>query len=651
MRRSMPTTSATLPSHFLSFGLRAEAGRTLALLAVILAAVPTWGQAKPASDATIIEAIRETAETTPAGRLRSAETLLNLGHPELARERLQAIAAAPLSPEQADAVLREVGSARLFRFSLAPTLQPEGKQVADSILAGADRWQTDPQRLAATIQALRGDDDLRARKAMHQLRGGSAATVGPLLLAIQKETNPTVQARLRRTIAQLGSVATTPLMGAMMTDQPGLRVEAMNLLAELNIRESAPYLLRATLGPSTTPIEQQVASRALHRLSGGVPSLAEAEVVLERQVQTRLAYQESASKHSGGMTETVWRWNGSPAELAADTWLVSAARLDEAAWLARDWVALAPERPDARIALWAAHLAAKKLRYGIDQRLAAKHLAAVMDITDPNTPALLEQVLACSLQRDWEASAVGAIEAMGQCADGGQSAVITGSDRPLVASLRSSSRRVRIAAAWALLRWTRAGSGDLSGAEPQWSRTLAHVAATQGGPRILIGSPDAAQGDQLASLVRGLGFSVDTARTGQQLCRRLINNPDYELVFVVDTLDFPAAREVVQHLRQHPHTARLPVALLSSADRMALSEWVGIEDPLTLIYPRLHDAETAEILLRRLIQLPHRERLTSADRVRHGVLAAQWLALAQRQGLIAAAQASPRAAAEERIDR
>ena len=131
---------------------------------------------------------------------------------------------------------------------------------------------------------------------------------------------------------------------------------------------------------------------------------------------------------------------------------------------------------------------------------------------------------------------------------------------PLVRAVRSSDARLRMAALEAIValkpKSPFPGSSFVLEA-------LAFQAASTGGRRALVVSPNTRTLDQWIGVLKFRNIETDVATSGNEAVRLAWRCPDYELAVIDMATQGPPAEEIVQQLHQDYRTAGLRIALVA----------------------------------------------------------------------------------------
>jgi CheY-like chemotaxis protein len=319
---------------------------------------------------------------------------------------------------------------------------------------------------------------------------------------------------------------------------------------------------------------------------------------------------------------TIWTWDAErktsvPTRLEAqDASLLSAARL------ARDLFRVAPENVDYRRLYLLTNLQWAKQSGGLDRPLDLSDGSLGAQLAEVG-PEALEDVLTYAMETNRSVAATAAAELLGRLGDAGLVQAAGGRPRPLVLALLHGDRRLRMAAAEAILQLdpqqAYAGSSYLA-------ETLGYVVRTVGTRRALVVHPRVENSQSMVGLLLDLGFEADSASTGRDAFRLAARQPDYEFALISDGVDQPSARETIQMFRKDPRTARLAIGLMARQGTLQAAEAFADLHALVLAFPQPIDPEGMSFQAGRLLRLAGRdlvgydERLDQAERAMNHLL-------------------------------
>jgi len=569
-----------------------------------------------------VAAILETRPTTPSQCVRAAKLLADLGHVEAAKPLVKKAAEAKLTPEQLAALVEELGEPVFLDLARLPELQPEARQLADAVLAAVAAARQDTGRITAMIGQLQDPDPTKRLEALVALQSAGRAAL-PALLDVLADPNRSVEYQNVRTVlAGMGRTARGALE-AVVVDRadPPLAAEAIRALAEMNDRGAALCMLRPCLGDQGTGTAELRAAAAagVKQLIGAIPSRTEAAALLTKSAKAYFDRRRPIEQDAEGQAE-VWVWNrqqhrceprrGTPDDIA---------RLLAFRW-ASDAHALNPDDRDLHRFYLVAALDAAAYFEGLDKPLEDTHPVVVQ--CKELGPADLEKLFAFAMSSGHPAAATLAARLLGQLGEAGPLLNQGDKPSPLVLALQQPDRRLRLAAAEAIVRLKPekpfAGSSGVLTA-------LSYFAAGGGERRVLIGSPNTAEARDLSGMLAAAGFQTDTAATGRELLLLAVRSPDYEMAWIDLSIQRPGIALLMQELRRDPRTALLRVGIAARSGFFGEAERLASSAPMSLGFAIPRDEQAMRWQIDQLARLRPQEFVDSAARQRQAALALQLL--------------------------
>jgi hypothetical protein len=382
-----------------------------------------------------------------------------------------------------------------------------------------------------------------------------------------------------------------------------------------------PYLLAPALSSDSDAAMRDAAGQAIKEVLGATVSREESIPFLRRRLESYLSGMLPATADETGQV-AIWVWDAEQQLPLLERLPAADASFVVAARLARQLHAIAPDDADHQLYYLATGLEVAKRQVGYDRPLVEQTSPIVGEGRASGTDTL-EKVLALALKHRLEGAAIAVINLLG---DSQNLELLKSSDgqlRLLARSLRNPARRVRCAAARAIMKLdphsTFAGSSFLP-------EVLGFLSSSGGRRRVLIGDPRAEVARTLAGSFDDLGFDVDTELTGRKFVLRAFDSPDYSFALIGDAMDRPAFRELVQILRRDTRTADLPIGVMVREVNEESAKWLAATDPLTLAFPQPQTQEDIAFDTRRLLQAAGRRQLSDAERVRQASFALDALA-------------------------
>lgn len=538
-----------------------------AFLLLTLLLVPLAPAQDPPDDLNV-RAVLETDPTTPAELVRAIGVLIDLKRAAAAKPLVAKLQAANLDDAACAALVAQFGSAEFLKLARARDLLPEGRAVAEAIVAGSNRHLRDPAQIDALIKQL-GDPSLGIQAlAVEQLRLVGPEVVSPLLATLTDPNQAAAHAGARRTILRLGSEAIGPLQGALESNDAPLIAEAASALAQLRALQSVNDLLGLAYGADLDERIREAAHTALAQLLGQAPSRAAAAAWLDREAVAYLTGtvdlprgELSLDPQRPGRVIKLWHWDAERRASVAREYSPPAARNAIAAELARNAFRLtAPADPyyaNRRVRYIVTALA--ELPLGDKANLGRVLPPSVFKLgNEPGHRLWLDSLNYALTAGQWRA----ANHLINLLADTGDERVLAGDGRPspLAAGLACPERSVRLAALAAIARLKPRTPFVGASLVPI---TIAAFLDTASAPRAVVAAGDEEAG-RLAGLLSALGYEAEGVASGQALFKAARASADVELIVIDSAVIDPPPIDCIVKLRQDPRTMLTPIALVIS---------------------------------------------------------------------------------------
>ncbi len=198
-------------------------------------------------------------------------------------------------------------------------------------------------------------------------------------------------------------------------------------------------------------------------------------------------------------------------------------------------------------------------------------------------------------------AAIAAVQVLGTIGDRSLLDANGANPRPLVLALEQRDRRLRFAAAEAIMKLDpKAGFNGSS----NLVNALAWFAGTSNTKRALVAFPNDAVATQLGAMLATMGYDADIATNGRNAFLKALASSDYELVLLSSRIDRPPVWVVLQEMRHDPRSARLPVILLGEDGERELDhlETLVLYDPWTKVFARPVTTDGMKFFVDRLNQ-------------------------------------------------
>ncbi len=469
------------------------------------------------------------------------------------------------------------------RWSDDPKLNQQAKANVEEIIKQAQaatlKVLQNPQRVNKYIRNLGASREERLYAEYELRRTGDYAvpfmvdalrmnfdanTSSAIIAAIQKMPESTIAGWL----AALDGLAPDQQYGVLASIAS--RTDVLNLLtrAQTNF---VPYLWKVVGTPNISPTFRQFVGGLLERLvSGADKKRPEAELVAAGRVfadgKARYA-SPAANPGPEPSTVAVWTWDAANNKLVKQE-PVPVRQADEYFGLRYGRWAL-EQKPDYEPAqmLILTIATERAMERGNFADLAKTNPAVYQMLADAPTTVLTD-LLSRSLAEKRTALVLAATQAIG---DRAEPVPAAGKQSLLERSLEYPDPRVQLAAANALLRSPTPVRPELRGRVLDILKRAAAADSTVPGTakgQALITDPNRRRADDLALLLRGLGYDVEIHATGRDLLRRVSQASDFDLIVIDRHVVDPQLRDMVSHLRADANAAKRPILVVASLDEL-----------------------------------------------------------------------------------
>ncbi|MCE9607427.1 MAG: hypothetical protein K8U03_21280 [Planctomycetia bacterium] len=569
------------------------------------AAAPAAAPAEPAEPEKYadpaVQALMDTKPETPQDLVNVIALLLDLKQPKPAKTLFTKLLAAATEEADLAALGKKVGSAALYRLAEVPEFRPQGLEFVRKVTAAMDRAARNPDRLAELIERLK-EPSLEVRlAAIAELRSGREQAALALLNVLLAPDRSAEHGGVRAALASLGADGIEPLALFAAAGNESQRTASLMALGLTDDREAREPLYAAAFAPQSASHVRQIASQALARRLGKLPSpiTAAAELYLD----AKRLYLSPIAPEDLTAPAGVWHWDVAAKKpvLAATT--RRAAVLAQAARLARTAAEIADRDPSAVTLAQAASLEAALLTAPVAKPQPATEEAPAAE-ADPAAPkaaatpaaaasnpvmqwsvdvkptaAELRRLLEFAAANDRVAS-VAAVVGLLANAEGVRSLDgVGGRPSPLAKLMTHPDRRIRFAALEAIVKLNPqepfVGSSAVADA-------LGYFAASTGLRKALAVDANIARARDLSGITSSLGFQSDTASTARDAVRMASADPDLELVVMYRPMLLAELGQLLAQYRADYRTARLPVVVYCEPQDVERTRSLIAGDPLAI---------------------------------------------------------------------
>ncbi len=563
---------------------------------------------------------------TPEQSFAAALLMVDLARLDLAAKYLQQFESS--SPDDAMLMkLRDVhGTAEFLKMARIKDLQPLSAQIMERLNLASRKQSEDPTFVDALIARL-GQDPTQRELAISELRNAGPRAVPQIIRQMSRQEMAGRQDELVLALIRMGRQVVPPLLGALNSPQERIRAAVINILATLEAREAIPYLWFPAFSEEQPLGVRVAANQALAKLITGsaerVDRLSSVAASNELRRLSRMLFEnpELLPQEENGEV-TIWGWDETEQTIAARNYTPPIAAMLLSSRFASQSLALSPEQAEPQRQYLASLLALEILQNGWDKpREALPGTAMYLAVTAGEET--VASVLSDALAMDQPASAVAALEVLGQIGTREQLLGQKGLKSPVIAALNSPDPRVQFAAAVAILRMEpRTGFPGASRVVSVLSRAL----TDPGKPRAVVIDADSTRGSQAAGYLGGLGYEPIVATTGRDGFERAATSAGVEVILVHANCIRWDLTQTLANFRADSRTAALPIVVYGAEQvRDGVARLVIRSKPAIFIA----ESSTASDFQRQFAPFARQTKsppLSAQERSQQKIAAAYWLA-------------------------
>ena len=542
-------------------------------------------------------AILETKPSTPAECVRAAKILSDLRQPDLARRFLQKVIDAKLDSAGLANLAEQSGSAAFVELGARADLHPQSQQLADAVLGAQNAALQNPERIAGLIKQLQDPSAEKRGAAFSGLMPARGAAVAAMIETLADPALAAEHPAIRSALAAMGRQAANPLLGIMDQADAELKVQVVATLGAMNDQGLQLFLFQPYFSPSSDPRVRAAAGAALKKLGGALPTKEQAVGLLVVNSKKYFDRRQGVPVVADGKAE-VWRWDEAQGKCVIERIPADDAGRDLAARLARYAFDVAPENSEAKQLHIVTMLEAAAYQKGLATPPQADD--AVMTEAKKSGAKAVEAAMAYAMAGGHTAAAAAAAGILDQIGTAEEMLYAGPKPSPLALALQSPDRRLRIAAARAivLLKPKRpfAGSSYLL-------QTLEFFASSSGMRRALLAGANVEGLRKMASALNAAGFQSDTATNGREAMLMAASSPDYELAWIDVGIDQPPINLLLQQLRHDDRSADLRVGLIAREGFAERAQHAAEHDPMAKAFARPHEDASVAWQLQQLAEI------------------------------------------------
>ena len=550
--------------------------------------------------------IREAGPKTPAHWLLAAQALGQVGAYDEARAYLKLILDSGADTKQLVGFNRRFGTAFFHELRTSESLQPEGAQLAKSVMDAVKNQWHDAGQVSAMLQQAAAEPKSTQLARVAELRAGGDL---PVSLLVQWLRDPQRRADAQKLIPIWNPTANEPLGVALLAFW-AMRLDSIELLPQTRIAETTPLLL-AIAASDEESAERLIARGVVAKIIGRVPDRSEVEDHLATIFQQQLDEAQKIRRIEPMAEHTTWAWKSDLSQVATRTiWR------DEWAILQAGRAAIALMRinpKDQERRRWL-YLIDYQLRSGGNDPEYGIAIASAQTIRanlEAQPADELERLLEMSLKAELFGAAIHICGEMGKTGD---RHLIQNTSTPtvLAATLQHPNRNVRFAGTMAVaqLHPNRAFPGATAFIE-----SLRYFLTSRGDNRLLIAAGHLAEASEFAATAQVLGYSTTIVGSGNSMLKAIHDSSDISAILIRDSITQPPLREAVQQVRKSPLGKQAVILVMTRAERVAeLKEHFRL-DPRTVIQISIPEEASMAADMKRLLDQAGRFHTKPSDRL------------------------------------
>ncbi len=513
---------------------------------------------------------------------------MSVGRSEVAAQMLQGMLdAKPTKAQLLDIAEKEGMSAFLRlklvpRWSTDPAKNSKAKQNVEELIAQATaarkEYLSDPARIRLFLKNLTGSPEEQSYAVRQLYEAGDA--VIPLLIEQLRNVTGADRQALLDVMPRLKPETVMPLVAALDSDDPILKVDLIEALRKRADRRVVPYLWYPMGGPNQPEAVRKAAAGALaYLLETNRDRLPIPKVALTQEADRYYRHQVAfldAKLDPKKAEIKIWRWDPRGQRIVLG-WpnapTVSPGRAEEyfVHRFASEALEIDPAYEPAQVVLLSMYLDRATEQAGLDTPLSkaktdeAQRINRLLTTVNPD---LVATILDRALGEKRLTVILAAVRALGDLADVRATRPTVHGRPALVRALDYPERRVQMAAAESLLRIPAPPINGTSVKVLEILRgAIAGQADIQPTSKVLIGYANDGLGQEVARSARTDGYDPIIVRTGREVLQRLAQANDIDLVILDADLPDPGLSSLLAQVRTDPRMRGLPLYLVVSAER------------------------------------------------------------------------------------
>lgn len=513
---------------------------------------------------------------TPDELMDAAVLTLKLARPGLAKRYLETIVKMEPDDETLFKLRDRFGTALFLQLSRNAELKPASAELLAMLTRAGERMAKDPARVEALIQKLSGT--ARDRElAILELQHLGASAVGPIVRTMSDPQAAKDLGQLAYVLTRLGPAANPPVVAMLGAPGDNQQTLAASVLGTLGDKNDELALLEAGFSPVRSESVQLAARRSLANILYRDPLRTDrlSSVGLADRLRTAAAdvlTGRTAIPLNDAGQASIWTWNATAGVPQENLVSPRSAALFRAEQLSRQALGVSPGNPDIQAQLLSILQLRDVQATGWDKAV-PEGTGTAHDLLLTSGPEMSLRVLSLGREQRNVAAAAGALRALAQIGTRNMLRPVGNTKPAVVAALDDTDPRVQFAAATTILSWE--PIEPFSGSK-RVVEILARELNSSGAPNMVVVDPNYARGDEVRSLMTGLGFEAATVRTGAEGFTAAANQGDMAVVLLHLNTIRPDLSPTIANFRADSRTASIPIVIYGPAEmRGAATRLIG----------------------------------------------------------------------------
>lgn len=558
-----------------------------------------------------------------------ASTLLmvDLARMDLARKYLDQFNSGSPDDELMLKIRDKHGTGEFVKLARIPELQPLSTQLLERLNALARQQSEDPAFVDGLIARLVGDPTQR-ELATRELRNAGPRAVPQILKQMSRPEMAEKQDALVIALTRMGRQIVPPMLGGLDAPEDRVRAAVIEVLGILNANEAIPYLWFPAFSEAQPRGVRMAAQRTLAKLITGskekTDRLSSITASNELRRLAKLLFQKpDLLQREADGSVLIWGWDANAETTMAKTYSPPVAAMLLSSRFARQSLALSPDQSEPQRQYLASLLGLEVLQNGWDKpRSVDPGTAMYLALTAGEET--VSQVLADALEASQPATAVAALEVLGQIGTREQLQGLKGLKSPVLAALNAPDARIQFAAATTILRMEPKSS--FPGANRVVS-ILARALTDPGQARAVVIDADQGRASRTSAFLKDAGFEGMVSSTGRDGFEKAANSAGVDVIVVHANCIRWELTQTLSNIRADARTAAIPVVVYGpDTVRLEVARLIARNAPATFVAESassndfIHQFQPFAVGLKSPM-------LSAQERNQQKVAAAYWLAM------------------------